>query len=106
MKSRTQNHADTIRDGAGRAFGLALVIAAAFFVPVIIYDNGYFMFLGDFNVIRSRFITCARGGPKREVWLNWKTTTASPDRVVQFLQLFSPFFCLTQPFDTDFVIRT
>lgn len=33
-----------------RAFCLAFITAGAIFIPFMIFDRGYFLFYGDFNV--------------------------------------------------------
>ena len=33
-----------------RAFWIAFAVSFLFFIPFILFDNGYFLFYGDFNV--------------------------------------------------------
>ena len=40
-----------------RAFLLGILFATVIFLPFIIYDNGLFLYYGDFNVQQIRFIS-------------------------------------------------
>ncbi len=86
-------------------FFIALGVAAAFFVPFMIYDNGYFLFYGDFNVQQVPFYQmCHQMVREGRIGWNWNT-----DLGVNFIGSYSfyllgsPFFWLTLPFPNDFV---
>lgn len=93
------------KERAGSTFLIALAVAAAFFVPFMIYDNGYFLFYGDFNVQQVPFYQMCHEMIKsgRMSW-NWNT-----DLGVNFIGSYSfyllgsPFFWLTIPFPNSFV---
>lgn len=92
-------------NGGWLAFGWALLLSCAIFVPLMIYNDGYFLFLGDFNVQQIPFYKMAhemvRSG---NVLWNWRTDLgANFIGSYSFYLLFSPFFWLTLPFPTDFV---
>ncbi len=83
----------------------ALLVAAAFFLPYIFMDKGYFLFYGDFNVQQIPFYKlCHEAIRSGEIGWNWNT-----DLGVNFIgsytfyTLGSPFFWLTLPFPTDWV---
>lgn len=79
---------------------LAFFISLIIFVPFMIIDKGYFIFLGDFNVQQIPFYQlahdCVRDG---DIFWNWNTELG-----VNFIgsytyyMLTSPFFWLTLPF--------
>ena len=49
-----------------RAFLYGLGISLIFFLPFIIFDNGYFLFYGDFNVQQVPFYQmCHDASPQR-----------------------------------------
>lgn len=86
-------------------FFYALVVAAAFFVPYILIDKGYFLFYGDFNVQQIPFYRlCHEAIKTGNIGWNWTT-----DLGVNFIGSYtfytigSPFFWLTLPFPTDWV---
>ena len=55
-------------------FLIALATASAFFVPFIIYDNGYFLFYGDFNVQQIPFYKmCHEMVKTGNISWNWNT---------------------------------
>jgi hypothetical protein len=91
--------------GGRLAFFLALAIASAFFLPLIIYNRGYFLFLGDFNVQQIPFYRLAHEAVRNgEIFWNWHTDLgANFIGSYSFYLLFSPFFWLTLPFPTEFV---
>ncbi len=96
--------ADT-RHGKSKAFLWALGLAFAIFTPLMIYNRGYFIFLGDFNVQQIPFYRLAhemvRSG---NIFWNWNTDLgANFIGSYSFYLLFSPFFWLTLPFPSDFV---
>ncbi len=90
---------------ARMTFLLTLGLAAAVFVPFMIYNKGYMLFFGDFNVQQIPFYKLAHEAVRSgSIFWNWKT-----DLGVNFIGsysfylLFSPFFWLTLPFPTSFV---
>lgn len=102
MTFRTQ--ADN-QNGKLKAFLWALGLSFAIFAPLMIYNRGYFIFLGDFNVQQIPFYRLAhemvRSG---NIFWNWNTDLgANFIGSYSFYLLFSPFFWLTLPFPTDFV---
>lgn len=93
------------RHGKAKAFFWALGLSFAIFVPLMLYNRGYFIFLGDFNVQQIPFYRLAhemvRSG---NVFWNWHTDLgANFIGSYSFYLLFSPFFWLTLPFPSDFV---
>ena len=88
-----------------QAFLWAFVCAALLFLPFVIYDKGYFLFFGDFNVQQVPFYKLAHEAVRSgDIFWNWYT-----DLGVNFIGsysfylLFSPFFWLTLPFPTSIV---
>lgn len=86
-------------------FLIALGVAAAFFIPYIIFDEGYFLFYGDFNVQQIPFYQLCHSAVKSgEIGWNWNT-----DLGVNFIGSYtfytigSPFFWLTLPFPNSWV---
>ncbi len=87
------------------SFLIAFFCAALLFLPFVIYDKGYFLFFGDFNVQQVPFYKLAHEAVKSgDIYWNWYT-----DLGVNFIGsysfylLFSPFFWLTLPFPTSIV---
>lgn len=95
-----------IKKGKGLStFLIALLTAAAFFVPFMVLNEGYFLFYGDFNVQQIPFYKhcheILRSGN-----IGWDFGTDLGVNFVgsyTFYTLGSPFFWLTLPFPTDFV---
>lgn len=86
-------------------FCWALLLASCIFVPLMLYNRGYFLFLGDFNVQQIPFYQLAhRAVRSGEIF--WSHTTDLGANFIgsySFYLLFSPFFWLTLPFPTAFV---
>ena len=86
-------------------FGLGLLVAAAAFLPYVIYHSGYFFYYGDFNVQQIPFYQLAheaiRSGNVRWSWVT--DLGANFVGSYSFYLLFSPFFWLTIPFPTSFL---
>ena len=83
-----------------KAFVYGMGIALIFFLPFIIFDNGYFLFYGDFNVQQVPFYQMCHDAIRSGNWgWNWNT-----DLGVNFIGSYtfyllgSPFFWLTIPF--------
>ncbi|MBQ3088694.1 MAG: YfhO family protein [Clostridia bacterium] len=86
-------------------FLIALLTAAAFFVPFMIQNGGYFLFYGDFNVQQIPFYKHCHE-MLRSGNIGWDFGTDLGVNFVgsySFYTLGSPFFWLTLPFPTDFV---
>ncbi len=88
-----------------QVFILALLTAAAFFIPYCVLGEGYFLFYGDFNVQQVPFYQlCHNAVRSGEIGWNWNT-----DLGVNFIGSYtfyllgSPFFWLTLPFPNSFV---
>ena len=56
------------------AFVAGLGTAFVFFVPFIIFDNGYFLFYGDFNVQQVPFYQMCHDAIRSGNW-GWSWTT-------------------------------
>ncbi len=84
---------------------LSLLLSAVLFVPVMIYDGGYFLYYGDFNVQEVPFYQMAHDAILLGS-VNWSSTTDLGSGFVgsySFYLLGSPFFWLTIPFPGEFV---
>ena len=95
-----------IKKGKGLStFLIALLTAAAFFVPYMLMDKGYFLFYGDFNVQQIPFYKHCHA-MLRSGTLGFDFGTDLGVNFIgsySFYTLGSPFFWLTLPFPTDFV---
>ena len=91
--------------GAARAFLYAFFLACAIFVPLIVYNGGCFLYMGDYNVQQIAFYKLAHEAVRSgEVFWNWTTDLgANFIGSYSFYLLFSPFFWLTLPFPTQWV---
>lgn len=94
------NPLKTQKEMYGKTFLLALGVAAAFFIPFMVINEGYFIFYGDFNVQQIPFYQmCHEKVRSGEIFWNWNT-----DLGVNFIGSYSfyllgsPFFWLTLPF--------
>ena len=88
-----------------QSFCIALLVAACFFIPYIVMDQGYFLFYGDFNVQQVPFYKLAHEAVRSGNWY-WDFGTDLGTNFIgsySFYLLGSPFFWLTIPFPTDFV---
>lgn len=86
-----------------KAFLTGLLLACVVFIPFIIFDNGYFIFYGDFNVQQIPFYQVAHDAV-RSGNLGWNHMTdlgVSFIGAYSFYLLGSPFFWLTIPFSND-----
>ena len=88
-----------------KIFGIALGIAALFFLPYIIMDGGYFIYYGDYNVQQIPFYKIAHEAVRSgNFGWNWATDLgANFIGSYSFYLLGNPFFWLTIPFPTEFV---
>lgn len=83
-----------------KAFVYGIGISFLFFIPFIIYDKGYFLFYGDFNVQQVPFYQMAHDAV-RSGSFGWSWTTDLGANFIgsySFYLLGSPFFWLTLPF--------
>lgn len=83
-----------------KAFVYGVGISFLFFLPFIIYDKGYFLFYGDFNVQQVPFYQMAHDAV-RSGSFGWSWTTDLGANFIgsySFYLLGSPFFWLTIPF--------
>lgn len=90
---------------AFRAFAIGFLTAFAFFIPFIIFDQGYFLFYGDFNVQQVPFYQMLHDAIRSGDFL-WSWTTdlgANTIGSYTFYNLGSPFFWLTLPFPSEAV---
>lgn len=83
-----------------RAFFYGLFVAFVFFLPFIIFDKGYFLFYGDFNVQQVPFYQMCHDAIRSGNWgWNWNTDLGvNFVGSYSFYLLGSPFFWLTIPF--------
>ena len=80
------------RGRTGQVFLLGLFVAAAAFLPYLIYDKGYFFFYGDFNVQQIPFYQLAHQAVREgNIWWSWKT-----DLGANFIGSYS-FYLLSPP---------
>ena len=88
-----------------KAFFCALGIALLLFLPFVVFDRGYFVYYGDFNVQQIPFYMLAheavRGGDI--FWSFYTDLGANFIGSYSFYLLFSPFFWLTLPFPTHWL---
>ena len=89
----------------GQVFLISLITAMLIFVPAMIWDKGYFLFLGDFNSQQIPFYKTAHAAVRSgNFGWNWYTDLgANFVSSYSFYLLGSPFFWLTIPFPNDFV---
>lgn len=93
------------RERTGQAFLLALAAAALIFLPFLIWDKGYFIYYGDFNVQQIPFYRMAHDA----VWegdIFWSWTTDLGSNFIgsySFYLLGSPFFWITLLFPSAVV---
>ena len=83
-----------------RAFLYGIGISLLFFLPFILWDDGYFLFYGDFNVQQVPFYQMCHDAI-RSGNLGWSWTTDLGANFIgsyTFYLLGSPFFWLTIPF--------
>ena len=82
-----------------RAFGIGFLVALLFFLPFMIYDNGYFLFYGDYNVQQVPFYQMCHDAV-RSGNIGWSWTTDLGANFIgsySFYLLGSPFFWLDDP---------
>lgn len=88
-----------------KALLYGLGIAALFFLPFMIFDSGYFLFYGDFNVQQIPFYQMCHDAIRAgNIGWNWTTDLgANFIGSYSFYLLGSPFFWLTIPFPSHAV---
>ena len=88
-----------------RAFSLAVAAAFFIFLPYVIFDKGYFLYYGDFNVQQIPFYQnlhdAIRSGDFAWSWIT--DLGANTIGSYSFYNLTSPFFWLTLPFPSKAV---
>ena len=83
-----------------RALLYGMGVSLLFFLPFIVWDNGYFLFYGDFNVQQVPFYQMCHDAI-RSGNIGWSWTTDLGANFIgsySFYLLGSPFFWLTLPF--------
>lgn len=93
LKDEKQNY-------ALKALLIGMGVSFLFFIPFIIFDNGYFLFYGDFNVQQVPFYQMCHDAIRSGNW-GWSWTTDLGANFIgsySFYLLGSPFFWLTIPF--------
>ncbi|MDP4119531.1 MAG: YfhO family protein [Bacillota bacterium] len=88
-----------------KAFLFGLLFSFIFFLPFIIFNKGYFLFYGDFDVQQVPFYQMIHDAIRSGNWA-WNHTTDLGANTVgsySFYLLGSPFFWLTIPFPSNAV---
>ncbi len=83
-----------------KAFLSGIILSLLFFLPFILFDDGYFLFYGDFNVQQIPFYQMCHDAIRAGNW-GWNPTTDLGTNFIgsyTFYLLGSPFFWLTIPF--------
>lgn len=103
--SSTRTSLSPAKNNYSKVFLLAMVTAAAIFLPFVIADKGYFLFYGDFNVQQIPFYQMTHDAIRDgNVLWNWTTDLgANFIGSYSFYNLGSPFFWLTLPFESSVV---
>ena len=57
-----------------KAFFCGLILSSIFFLPFILFDNGYFLFYGDYNVQQVPFYQMCHDAVRAGSW-GWNPTT-------------------------------
>ncbi len=91
-----------------KTFLITLGAAALIFLPAMIYDQGYFLFVGDFNSQQIPFYMNVHDSIRAGEWgWNWYTDLgANMIGSYTFYLLGSPFFYLTIPLPSSWVPYT
>ncbi|HHZ06721.1 MAG TPA: YfhO family protein [Clostridiales bacterium] len=88
-----------------KAFLLGVSVSFLFFLPFLLYDNGLFLYYGDFNVQQISFYQMIHDSILNGN-IGWSHTTDLGANMVgsySFYLLGSPFFWLTLPFPSEAV---
>ncbi len=88
-----------------KAFLLGASVSFLFFLPFILYDQGYFLYYGDFNVQQVPFYQMIHDAVRSgDFFWSWTTDLgANTIGSYTFYLLGSPFFWLTLPFPSEAV---
>ncbi len=88
-----------------KAFFYALGLSFLMFIPFIIYDKGYFLYYGDFNVQQIPFYQMVHDSIRNgEFFWNWNTDLGvNLIGSYSFYLITSPFFWLTIPFNSEMI---
>ncbi len=88
-----------------KAFLYGVFVSFLFFLPFILYDKGYFLYYGDFNVQQIPFYNMVHDAIRNgEFFWNWNTDLGvNLIGSYTFYLLTSPFFWLTLPFSSTAV---
>lgn len=88
-----------------KAFFYAMAIAFLMFIPFILYDNGYFLYYGDFNVQQIPFYQMVHDSIRNgDFFWNWNTDLGvNLIGSYTFYLITSPFFWITIPFNSELV---
>jgi uncharacterized membrane protein YfhO len=88
-----------------KAFLLGIGVSFLFFIPFIIYDQGYFLYYGDFNVQQVPFYQMIHDSIRSgNIFWSWTTDLgANTIGSYSFYLMGSPFFWLTLPFPSEAV---
>ena len=91
-----------------KTFLISLATACLIFLPAMIKDQGYFLFVGDFNSQQIPFYMIAHDAIRAGEWgWNWFTDLgANFIGSYTFYLLGSPFFYLTIPLPSSWVPYT
>ena len=88
-----------------KAFFYALLMAFLMFIPFIIYDQGYFLYYGDFDVQQIPFYRLIHDSIRSSNFF-WSFNTDLGANLIgsySFYLISSPFFWLTIPFKSEAV---
>ncbi|MBQ7059409.1 MAG: YfhO family protein [Firmicutes bacterium] len=98
----------TVRHLYLKTFLITLAAACAIFLPAMIIDQGYFLFVGDFNSQQIPFYMISHDAIRAGEWgWNWYTDLgANFVGSYTFYLLGSPFFWLTIPLPSSWVPYT
>ncbi len=90
---------------AGRTFLLTLGMAVVLFLPFVLFNEGYFIYYGDYNAQQIPFYQLAHDAVRSgEIGWNWYTDLGTNFvGSYSFYLLGSPFFWVTLPFPNDWV---
>lgn len=87
------------------SFAVGIILSLLFFLPLIIYDKGYFIYYGDFNVQQIPFYQMVHDAVKKgEIFWNFKTDLGvNLIGSYTFYMITSPFFWITLIFPSNAV---
>ena len=87
------------------SFAAGIILSLLFFLPLIVYDKGYFLYYGDFNVQQIPFYQMVHDSIRKgEFFWNFKTDLGvNLIGSYTFYMITSPFFWITLPFPSNAV---